>query len=87
MPRKAAAKPAASPTTMGTWRDVDSSNLKRVRYDPATKKLHVEFHSGKIAEYDEVGAEKYNRLLAAESKGAFFHKHVRRNKQHSWRYV
>lgn len=66
---------------------VSSSQIASVGYDAPNKKLHVEFHSGKVAEYDDIDRVKADALMASESKGKFFHAHVRGNEAHPWRYV
>ena len=72
---------------------VQSSSIKAIGYDPATRKLQVEFHDngeipGKVAEYDGVDPEKHAALLSAESVGGHFHWHIRGNeKAHPWRYL
>ena len=56
---------------------VESSVLASAGYDARARVLEVEFHSGAIYRYLEVPAEIFQRLLAAESKGQFFGKHIR----------
>lgn len=56
---------------------VDSSAIASVGYDPESRKLHVEFHSGKVHEYTDVEPETHASLLAAPSIGAHFSKHIR----------
>jgi hypothetical protein len=73
--------------------NVESTALKSVGYDPATQKLHVEFHGtpnrkGAVAEYDDVDQVKADALMKAPSIGKFFHEHIRsKSKNHPWRYV
>lgn len=64
-----------------------SSNIASVGYDPAEQTLHVEFHGGKVAEYDGVAPHMADALMASDSKGQFFHRHIRTNKGYKWRYV
>lgn len=67
---------------------VTSSNIKSVGHDPETGKLHIEFHGGRVAEYDNVPAEKHAALTKeGDSVGEYFHKHIRNNSAHAWRYV
>lgn len=54
-----------------------SSNVKSVGYDAATKKLHIEFGSGAVHEYDEVESEQHRALMEAESIGTHFHHQIR----------
>lgn len=58
-------------------RRVESSNIKAVGYDPATKRLRVEFGSGSTYEYSGVSATTHEGLVGAESVGKYFHRHVR----------
>ncbi len=56
---------------------VDSSNIRSVGYDPASRTLEVEFHSGGIYQYSGVPESVYQGLLRAVSKGSYFHDHVK----------
>lgn len=64
------------------WKDVKSSNLKRLGYDPDQKHLHVEFVSGTKGRYDDVPRSKFDALHQASSVGTHFAAHVR--SQHKW---
>ena len=71
---------------------VQSSQIKSVGYEPISRKLHIEFHGrggapGRVAEYDDVSADKHAALMASDSKGRHFAMHIRGKKTHSWRYV
>lgn len=56
---------------------VKSSHLKGVGYDPASRKLHIEFHNGDVYEYSSV-PEHYHRALSdAKSAGSTFHKVIK----------
>lgn len=61
------------------------SNTTHFGYDPQTKKLHVKFSSGKIAEYDDVPLGHADGLENASSHGQYFNKHIKGN--FTWRYV
>ena len=56
---------------------VDSSNLRSVGYDAATKTLEVEFRSGAVYQYSGVDEETFNRFMASPSKGKFLYRSVR----------
>lgn len=56
---------------------VQSTSIASVGYDPATLLLDVEFTSGKVYRYAAVQPEVYGALIAAESIGAHFGKHIR----------
>lgn len=56
--------------------EVKSSNVSWVAYDPASRRLYVQFHSG-LYQYDRVPHNVLGELLAAESVGKFLHARVR----------
>lgn len=56
---------------------VDSSVMHAVEHDPRTSNLTVHFHSGAVYRYEDVPADLYEALLAAESKGRFFAERIR----------
>lgn len=58
---------------------IKSSNLKSVGYDPATKRLHVEFKNGVTWEYDDVPPHIHSDLVHHHSPGGFFSGHIRGN--------
>ncbi|HEV7453762.1 MAG TPA: KTSC domain-containing protein [Candidatus Saccharimonadales bacterium] len=55
---------------------VNSTNIITVGYDADSKTLEVEFQSGKIYQYSDVPEDIYQELMAASSKGQFFHDNV-----------
>jgi hypothetical protein len=54
-----------------------SSNISRVGYDADAKQLTVHFKGGGRYSYAGVPDEVYKALLAADSKGGYFHTHIR----------
>ena len=56
---------------------VKSSNLKAVGYDPASKMLHVEFHSGSTFAYPGVEPEQHSAMMESSSIGSHFHTHIK----------
>ena len=62
---------------------VDSSNLKEVSYDG--QNLQVKFKNDTVYEYYDVGAEVFQNLLSAESKGRYFNEYVK--KVFEWKQV
>jgi hypothetical protein len=48
-----------------------------VGYDPATRTLEVEFHSGGVYQYAGVPVRVYQGLIHAASKGRYFHDHIK----------
>ncbi|HVX56934.1 MAG TPA: KTSC domain-containing protein [Candidatus Saccharimonadales bacterium] len=59
---------------------VKSSNLKTVGYDPATKTLEVEFHSGAVHQYAGITPGAHQALVRAPSIGSHFHQYFRKLK-------
>ncbi len=51
---------------------VQSTSLKRVGYDPATRTLEIEFHDGDVYQYFNVPAVVHRDLLNASSIGQYF---------------
>ena len=60
------------------YQDGKEHNLQREGYDPETRTLQLEFQGGGLYAYDEIPPELYERFLAAESKGKFFHAEIRK---------
>jgi len=56
---------------------VRSSNIRSVGYDPATRTLELEFHSGGLYRYSGVPESIYEDFMQAVSKGAYFHDHIK----------
>ncbi|PJJ72555.1 KTSC domain-containing protein [Diaminobutyricimonas aerilata] len=61
------------------WVVLESSVLRAVRYDDATRSLRVRFTSGAMYEYYDVPREVYDALLDPPdgSHGRYFSTHVR----------
>lgn len=57
---------------------VQSSNLASVRFDATTLTLEVEFLTGGIYQYYGVGADVYEGLMTAGSKGSFLSQFVKK---------
>ena len=60
--------------TKPTMIKVASSNIKSIGYDGD---LHVEFLNGAIWLYAKVPQKTYDELMAADSIGGFFCKHIK----------
>jgi hypothetical protein len=56
---------------------VVSSDLKSAGYDPATRTLEIEFHSGGVYQYSGVSEWVYQALMAAPSHGRYFHANIK----------
>jgi hypothetical protein len=44
-----------------------------IGYDPAQRALEIEFQSGEVYQYLDVPQDVHHALLAAPSKGRYFH--------------
>jgi len=55
---------------------VESSNLASVAHD-GDALLEVKFKNGAVYRYEDVPTHVHEALMAADSKGAHFHKHIR----------
>ena len=69
--------PAASRERAIERTPVRSSALRSVGYDQEQRVLEIEFTGGEVYRYFDVPAEVYRGLMAAESHGRYFHRHVR----------
>ena len=56
---------------------VQSSNLRSVGYDPKTRVLEIEFHSGGIYGYSNVPENIHSTLINAPSKGKYFARYIK----------
>lgn len=56
---------------------VESSHFAAVGYDPAARKMHIEFKNGAVYEYENVPEHFHATMMDANSHGAFFHKNVK----------
>jgi hypothetical protein len=56
---------------------IRSSDIRSVGYDPASKALEVEFHSGGLYQYSGVSEATYQGFMRAASKGSYFHDHIK----------
>jgi hypothetical protein len=56
---------------------VNSSHLRAVGYEPATRKLHIQFQNGDTHEYSNVSPDFHQTMMASDSIGSFFHKHIK----------
>ena len=54
-----------------------SSSIKSVGYDPATRALHVEFHSGRVYEHADVPSHLADEFQTATSVGRFYNALIR----------
>ena len=61
----------AKPAAVIPRHAVTSSNVRSAGYDPASKTLSVEFHSGGIYNYHNVSLSQATQFDQAKSKGSF----------------
>jgi ATP-dependent DNA helicase RecG len=61
---------------------VESSNIQSVGYDATLRVLEIEFHGGAVYQYDDVDSSVYADLMAADSKGQFFSREIRKQYQY-----
>jgi KTSC domain len=57
--------------------ELESTALARVRYLPVERVLQVGLRTGRDYDYFDVPAEIYTDLLAAESQGRYYNRHIR----------
>jgi hypothetical protein len=58
-------------------KSVESSNIKSIGYDEATKTLEVEFMKSGVYQYKAVDVQVYDAFMKADSKGKYFAAKVR----------
>lgn len=56
---------------------MESSNIKAVGYDPASKTLEVEFKNGAVYQHSGVPQDLADRMVHSESVGGFYNKMVK----------
>ena len=57
---------------------VVSSAIAQIAYDSERETLQVEFCDGRVYRYEGVPSLLYQALLQADSKGAYFNRHIRK---------
>ena len=57
--------------------DVVSSQITSVGYDPDQQHLEIKFKRGGLYRYRKVPAQAHADLMAADSVGSHFHRHIR----------
>lgn len=58
-------------------KQVNSSNIKQVDYDPFMDTMTVGFSNNSVYEYYGVSIETYKELIEAKSVGKFFQKNIK----------
>jgi hypothetical protein len=54
-----------------------SSVIASLEYNPASRTLEVEFHSGRMYQYFGVPKSEYQALLKAPSLGGYFNREIK----------
>jgi hypothetical protein len=57
--------------------DVVSSNILKVKYNANTQQLFVMFNGGGTYVYDKCPQDEFEKMIKADSKGKYFHKHIK----------
>ncbi|HEV7680797.1 MAG TPA: KTSC domain-containing protein [Pyrinomonadaceae bacterium] len=58
------------------FKSVNSSMLRKVRYDPRQRFLDVVFRTGETYRYKDVPLAEYRKLMEAESIGRYMQQHI-----------
>jgi hypothetical protein len=56
---------------------VRSSSIQSVGYDPETRSLEVQFHSGGVYQYSGVPEAAYQTFVQAASTGSYSNEHIK----------
>ena len=59
-------------------KQITSTNLRSIGYDPDSSVLEIEFLNGTIYQYAAVPLQVYNSLMAANSHGTYFNANIRK---------
>ena len=62
---------------MNEWKQLASSNIDAMRYDPETQVLEVRFKSGKVYPYNGVDQATADGLEGAASPGSYFAQNIK----------
>ena len=61
-------------------KEVESSNIKAIGYDPEENRLYVEFLSnGNVYMYADVSQEVFDGLMSSDSHGKYLARNVKNN--------
>ena len=58
-------------------KQVKSSNILSVGYDPEKKILEIEFSTGRVYQYSNVPQWEYDTFIKAESIGKYFYRSIK----------
>jgi hypothetical protein len=59
------------------WIALQSSNISRVRWDPTSLVLEVEFHNGRAYQYFDVPKGVFDALCQSASVGQYFNEAIK----------
>lgn len=70
------------------WKEVQSSHVEKVAFDPKSQKLYIEFknkiknqnNETIVYQYSGVSSAEYKALLNAESKGKYLNQYIKNKK-------
>lgn len=65
------------------WVPVLSTDISHARYDRDAGALRIRFRDGSVYEYRGVPERVYDVLLAAPSKGRYFHQSIKGRYEHA----
>lgn len=68
-----------------TMTPVQSSNVAAMGYDPETRELHVQWHSGKVSVYGGVAPGTAEAAMSAPSIGGYVSRVIRGQHEHRYR--
>lgn len=60
---------------------VESSQIESIGYKIDSETLEIEFKGGAVYEYYKIPPALHVKLMSAESKGSFFFKNIKLNKE------
>ncbi len=59
------------------WINLNSTSLARVKYEPSSLILEIEFHGGRVYQYFDVPSQIFEGLIGADSHGEFFNSQIK----------
>jgi hypothetical protein len=66
-----------TPLPLSNFHSIESSSLAKLAYDSERTILQVEFRDRTVHQYTGVPGTIYQSLCRADSKGAYFNRHIR----------
>ena len=62
---------------MDDFKEINSGLIRAVSHDAVNETLTIYFHQGRRYEYSGVSAHIHEEMMAADSKGGYFHKWIK----------